>query len=73
MKNENTEEIRHTFTPDFISRCLSPLKTFLQSRVRVILRVPNLQFQYNREEPLVDYAVGHKYLITLDRLMFRET
>ena len=40
---------------------------------RIILRVPALQFQQNRDEPIINYAVGHKYLVTLDRLNYRET
>ena len=35
----------------------------MKTKVRVVLRVPNRQFVINKDEPLVDYAVGHKYLV----------
>ena len=37
-----------------------------------MIRVPSLQFVANKLEPEVDYRVNHKYLVLLDRIVYRD-
>lgn len=37
-----------------------------------MIRVPSLQFVANKLEPEIDYQVNHKYMVMLDRIVFRE-